>query len=52
VALKESREGYLLTYTPNNLREDGSFHVIRVRVSRPGVKLRYRPGYSAELPPK
>lgn len=51
VALKDSREGYLLTYTPNNLREDGSFHTIRLRVSRPGVKLRYRPGYYAELPP-
>lgn len=52
LALEDSREGYLLTYTPNNFSEDGSFHTIRVRVSRPGVKLRYRPGYSAELPPK
>ena len=44
-ALEDSQEGYLVTYTPNNLRDDGSFHTIRVRVSRPGVKLRYRPGY-------
>ncbi len=51
VALKDSREGYLLTYVPNNFRKDGSFHKIRIRVSRPNVKLRYRPGYSAELPP-
>jgi VWFA-related protein len=49
-ALEDSRKGYLLTYTPNDFREDGSFHRIRVRVLRHGVKLRYRPGYSAELP--
>lgn len=52
LALEDSRQGYLLTYTPNDLHANGSFHTIRVRVSRPGVKLRYRPGYYAELPPK
>ena len=51
-ALNDSRMGYLLTYAPNNFREDGSFHQIRVRVSRKGVNLRYRPGYYADLPPK
>lgn len=47
-ALEDSREGYLLTYAPSKLREDGSFHTIRIRVSRPGINLRYRPGYYAE----
>lgn len=47
-ALEDSREGYLLTYAPRNLHADGSFHAIRVRVSRPGVHLRYRPGYYAD----
>jgi VWFA-related protein len=47
-ALEDSRAGYLLTYTPKNFRVDGSFHTIRIRVSRPGVHLRYRPGYYAE----
>jgi len=51
-AMEDSRMGYLLSYAPNNFREDGSFHKIRVRVSRAGINLRYRPGYYAELPPK
>ena len=50
-ALKDSRAGYLLTYTPRNFRVDGSFHTIRIRVSRSGVHLRYRPGYYAEALP-
>ncbi len=48
LALEDSREGYLLTYTPKDFHEDKSFHTIRLRVSRPGVHLRYRRGYYAE----
>jgi len=51
-AIEDSRLGYLLTYAPNNFKEDGSFHQIRVRASRKGIDLRYRSGYYAELPPK
>lgn len=47
-ALEDSRTGYLLTYSPRDLREDGAFHTIRVRALRSRVKLRYRPGYYAE----
>lgn len=51
LALQDTRRGYLLTYSPNDFHPDGSFHKIRVRVSRHGVKLRYRPGYYAEPSP-
>ena len=44
-ALDDSREGYVLTYTPNNYKEDGSVHKVLLRTSRKGVELRYRPGY-------
>ena len=43
----DAREGYVLTYTPNNYREDGSLHKVLLRTSRKGVELRYRPGYVA-----
>lgn len=51
-ALEDAREGYVLTYSPSDLHEDGSFHTIRVQVSRAQVKLRYRPGYYADSPPR
>lgn len=35
---------YLLTYRPST-RDQGGFHRIEVRLSRPGVVLRTRPGY-------
>ena len=46
-ALDDSRAGYILTYTPNNYKEDGSVHKVLLRTSRKGVELRYRPGYIA-----
>ncbi len=46
-ALDDSRAGYVLTYTPNNYKEDGSLHTVQLRTSRKGVELRYRPGYIA-----
>ena len=41
---------YLLTYRPSNLDEQG-FHRIEVRVARPNVSVRTRPGYYVGLPP-
>jgi VWFA-related protein len=49
-ALEDSSTGYLLTYSPSDLREDGAYHTIRVKVLRSRVKLRYRPGYYADTP--
>jgi VWFA-related protein len=47
LALDDSREVYVLTYTPKSLVDDGAYHDIRVRTSRPGVRLRFRRGYFA-----
>jgi VWFA-related protein len=47
-ALEDSRKGYVLTYAPSDLQDDGKFHGIRLRAARRGVQLRYRPGYYAD----
>ena len=41
---------YVLGYQPANLRYDGKYREIEVRVKRPGVTVRARKGYLA-LPP-
>jgi hypothetical protein len=46
-ALDDSREVYLLTYAPQPLMPDGTYHRIRIASSRHGIHLRYRPGYDA-----
>lgn len=46
-ALDDSKQGYLLTFSPKEYREDGSFHELRLKTSRKGVDLRYRPSYIA-----
>jgi VWFA-related protein len=38
---------YELGYYPTNHYWDGHFRQITVKVNRPGIKVRYRPGYSA-----
>ncbi len=43
-AIDDSREGYVLTYTPTNVK-DAATHVIKLETSRKGILLRYRPGY-------
>jgi VWFA-related protein len=47
LALDDSREVYVMTYYPKAITEDGAYHQIRVRTSRPGVQLRFRRGYYA-----
>jgi VWFA-related protein len=46
-AIDDSRIGYVLTYSPDNYGEEGVRHEIKIKTSRRGVALRYRPGYSA-----
>lgn len=46
-AVDDSHVSYLLGYYPENDTWDGKFRGITVRVSRPGVHLRYRTGYYA-----
>jgi VWFA-related protein len=46
----EVQQRYLLTYTPSNQRRDGSWRDIVVRVRRPGLHVRARPGYTAPVP--
>src|SRR5579864_3448949 len=45
--LRDSSAYYLLGYTSNLAKHDGQFHYITVRVKRPGVDVRARPGYWA-----
>jgi VWFA-related protein len=41
---RELHSQYYLSYIPNNTRGE-EFHTIEVKVSRPGIKARTRPGY-------
>ena len=36
---------YLLTYTPNNLNDQGIYHEVEIRVPYSNADVRYRPGY-------
>jgi VWFA-related protein len=47
MALDDSREVYVMTYYPKVIAEDGAYHEIRVRSTRPDVRLRFRRGYYA-----
>ncbi|HVL70130.1 MAG TPA: VWA domain-containing protein [Vicinamibacterales bacterium] len=44
-ALADAAEHYLVGYTPASTPKKGTFHRTEVKVSRPGVDLRYRAGY-------
>ena len=46
-ALEDSREVYELTYSPEPMVANGTYHAIRLVSSRPGVQVRYRQGYNA-----
>ena len=41
---EDLRNQYLLTYQPTNGAQEG-FHEIKIKVSRKGAKVRFRPGY-------
>jgi hypothetical protein len=47
----DTSEYYLLGYQSPNSRPDGRFRSISVKVQRPGVRVRSRPGYGGETPP-
>jgi len=46
-AASDARVSYSLAFYPPADSLDGSYHRLEVAVKRPGVKLRYRPGYIA-----
>jgi len=48
--LEDARHAYQIAYYTPNDKADGKFRKIEVKVNRPGVKLRYRPGYTADDP--
>src|SRR5262245_31734789 len=43
---------YVLGYHPADLKQDGKFHEISVKVKKPGVQVRARKGYYATKPGK
>lgn len=43
--LAELREQYVLGYYPSHVKNDGSWHEVRVRVARSGTRVRARDGY-------
>lgn len=47
---EDMRFHYVLAYTPSDMRYDGKFREIDVRVARPGVRIQSRKGYFA-VPP-
>ena len=46
-AASDSRVTYSLTFSPSEGNLDGSYHQLALSVKRPGVELRYGPGYVA-----
>ncbi len=47
--VSENSSYYLLGYYPDPFVADGKFHELKVEVTRPGVRLRAKPGYVAPL---
>jgi VWFA-related protein len=47
---RDTRTYYVLGYTPATTHRDGAFHPIQVRLKRPGLNVRARPGYYAPKP--
>jgi VWFA-related protein len=43
---------YLLEFSPKNVKWDGSYHALKVKVNQDGLKLQARRGYFAEKPSK
>ena len=51
-AIDDSRLTYEIGYYPEDVKWDGAFHNIEVKVARPGVEVRARKGYFALPQPK
>ena len=47
-AIKAAENYYLLYYTPNNYKPDGSFHRLKVKVKKPHLRVIHRAGYFAD----
>ncbi len=45
--VRENGSFYVLGYYPSPAPKDGRFHPIEVKVTRPGVRVRARPGYTS-----
>lgn len=52
IASQEGTSSYTIGYYPQNKKWDGGYHRVKLKVSRPGVQLRYRAGYFAIDPGK
>jgi VWFA-related protein len=48
--VRENSTYYLLGFSPANADADGRYHTLKVRVKRPGLRVRSRPGYIAARP--
>lgn len=48
--LDELKAQYVIGYVPDNPKHDGKHRKLRVEVSRPQLKVRHRPGYTAPAP--
>jgi VWFA-related protein len=44
--VEENSSYYVLAYYPPNPKRDGKYHTINVRVTRPGLNVRFRRGYA------
>src|SRR2546423_2722623 len=47
IASEEGAEAYVVGYYPDDKQFDNKFRKVQVKVDRPDVKVRYRPGYFA-----
>jgi Ca-activated chloride channel family protein len=45
--LDELQSQYVIGFTSDNAKHDGKYRKLKVEVRRPGLKVRYRPGYTA-----
>lgn len=45
--VEELSSQYTVTYEPTNLKKDGKFRSIEVRIKKSGVTIRTRKGYNA-----